>query len=118
MRLCDGITDGDSHISDEILQPYIEGVFRDKILLRAVRMTSLAFWYQYIGFDPVARTKQVDSDLADITYTSFVPWCVAYTADRKMIAAVRKAAVEAKCTSCKILDRDDIDRELRNVRRR
>lgn len=118
MRLCEGISYDGSHISDDVLQPYIEGVFRDKILLRAVRLTSLAFWYQYVGFDPTFRPKQGGSDLGDILYTSFIPWCATYTTDSKFIAAVRQAAVEAKCTSCKILSRDDIDRELRNAHRR
>jgi hypothetical protein len=84
--------------------------------LRAVRLTSLAFLYKYIEYDPHAKPNDDGSDLGDIYFMSILPWCNVFTTDKNMLATVKRAAVEAKCTSCRILGRKDLDSELRRYK--
>jgi hypothetical protein len=99
----------DAVVSDVELQAYRTGLPQ----IRAVRLTSLAFLYKYIEYDPQSKPSDDGSDLGDIYFMAFLPWCAVYTTDKNMVATVRRAALEARCTSCKILGRRDLAAELR-----
>jgi hypothetical protein len=99
-------------VSDTEFHRYLTGLSH----MRAVRLTSLAFLYKYIEYDPQAKPRDDGSDLGDIYFMSVLPWCAVYTTDKNMLATVRQAALEAKCTSCRILGRKDLDSELRRYK--
>ena len=80
--------------------------------LPAVRFTSLCFWYAYIQTDKSHLIPRAPSDIGDFYQMSIVPYCEVFTTDNKMQWLSMRIAEETGSNSCRILNRNDLDKEI------
>jgi hypothetical protein len=103
----------DPSSTDQMLQRIQKhGLQRYKNCCKAVRFSSLCFWYSYIDVDQSNKIQRKGSDIGDIYHISLLPYCRIYTIDKTMHRVLQRIRAEATWGKCEVVTSDNLSRLL------
>lgn len=78
---------------------------------KALRFSSLCFWYGYIESDPSRQMARRGSDIGDLYQMSLVPYCHTFVADKTMYHLIQRVNKKTSYM-CRILNNSMLKAEL------